>query len=172
MLRFSETIRIIIGNPYVRPPERILKAIFKQAGKSTSPIPVRGTINGAPFQQSLVRYQGDWRLYVNIIMAKAGKMPFKKSIAEIVGRKAAFELEFDTEPRSYGMVSFLQRALAKDESAHAAWKKLPPSRQKEVLRYFSGLKSDEAKRRNLDKLIQALTAPETRFMARTWKDGK
>lgn len=169
---FSDTIKIINGNPYVRPPDKILGEIFKQAGKNTSPIPVRGKINGASFQQSLVRYQGDWRLYVNIIMANAGKIKFSKSISEIVGREVKIDLEFDNSPRKYEMVLFFQEALDENPVAKINWERLIPSRQKEILRYFSWLKSDEAKKRNLKKAIDVLTGKEIRFMARSWKKGK
>ncbi len=171
-LTFIEEISIINGNPYVRPPDNVLSVVFKQAGKNTSPIPVIGKINGAKFQQSLVRYQGDWRLYVNIIMAKAAGIPFSKSIREIVGTAAAFEIEFNPAPPVYEMLSFLQDALDKNPGAKDSWNKLPPNRQKEILRYFSWLKSDEAKERNIKKVIAVLLRNEGRFMARNWKDGK
>jgi hypothetical protein len=172
MTRFSETIHIINGNPYVRPPDRVLEKIFLHANKRTSPIPVRGTINTAPFTQSLVRYEGDWRLYVNIIMAKAAQLHFSKSISEIVERKATFEIEFNPYPSIPQMVSFLREALEQNPGARTHWENLPPHRKKEVLRYFEQLQSEAAKARNLEKLLEALSGKETRFMARTWKNGK
>ena len=172
MLKFTEKILIISANPYVRPPDNVLEKVFDQAGRKTGPIPINGKINGAPFQQTLVRYQGDWRLYVNIIMAKAAKIHFSKSISEIVGQEATFEIEFNPNPPTYEMASFLKEALDKNPEAKAKWKELIPSRQKEILRYFSWLKSDEAKERNLKKVMQALTGKEVRFMARSWKEGK
>lgn len=171
-LKFLERISIINGNPYVRPPDDVLQTVFKQAGRKTSPIPIKGKINGAKFQQSLVRYQGDWRLYVNIIMARAAKIKFSKSISEIVGKVATFEVEFNPKPPVYKMVTFLQNALDKNPIAKDNWEKLPPNRQKEILRYFSWLKSDEAKERNLKKVIEVLTGKEGRFMARSWKNGR
>src|SRR5690606_12107223 len=121
MLGFSETIDIINGNPYVRPPDSILEEIVRQAEKNTSPIPVRGKINGSLFQQSSDRYQGDWRLYVNIIMAKAAQLKFSNSIAEIVGTEASFELEFDPQPPTYEIVSFLKEALSQTSVAMTNW---------------------------------------------------
>lgn len=171
MSKFTENIHIINGNPYVRPPDSILDDIFHQAGKNTSPIPIHGKMNGAYFHQSLVRYQGDWRLYVNIFMAKAANVPFRKSITEIVGREATFEITVNPQPPTYVMISFLKEALANDSVAQENWNKLIPSRQKEILRYFSGLKSNEARDRNLKKLMLVLTGTTGRFMARSWKDG-
>lgn len=169
---FTETIAIINGNPYVRPPDNVLQVIFTQAEKSSSPIPIKGTIDGAKFEQTLVRYQGDWRLYINIIMAKAAHIKFSKSITEIVGKSATFEIAYNPKPKEYGMVSFLGKVLNKNPVAKRNWDKLIPSRQKEILRYFSWLKSDEAKQRNLKKIIEVLGGKNERFMARTWKDGK
>ncbi len=172
MQTFCEKVHIINGNPYVRPPDSVIESIFKQAGKETSPIPIRGKINGATFQQSLVKYEGDWRLYINIIMAKAGKVDFLKSITEIVGKEVTIDVEFDPKPPVFKMVDFLQKALDKNTAAKKSWENLTPGRQKEILRYFSWLKSDQAKERNLKKAIEVLTGTEGRFMARTWKDGK
>jgi len=48
---------------------------------------------------------------------------------------------------------------------------LIPSRQKEILRYFSWLKSIEAQERNLKRAMDVLAGEPKRFMARSWKDG-
>src|SRR5690606_41266848 len=64
----------IIGvNPFVFVPEDILKAIFEQAGKDKGPIPIKGLVNGKPYTQTLVKYSGEWRLYINMIMLKDRK---------------------------------------------------------------------------------------------------
>lgn len=172
LLHFSAKILIINGNPYVRPPDHILEAIFQQANKEVSPISIKGTMSGAHFTQTLVRYDNDWRLYVNIIMVKAAKIPFQKSITELVGQTANFKVEFDPSPPTFEMVDFLKEALTQNTLAQSNWDKLTPGRQKEVLRYFSWLKSDDAKERNLTNLLAVLTGKEMRFMARSWKDGK
>ncbi len=68
MYSFNATLEIIVGNPFVCIPSEVLDKIFQQANKSKGPIPVRGTINSKPFQQTLVKYSGDWRLYINMVM--------------------------------------------------------------------------------------------------------
>ncbi len=171
-LTFSRQISIINGNPYVRPPDEVLEGIFAQAGKSTSPISVKGNINGSMFEQSLVKYAGDWRLYINITMAKAAAIPFAKSISEIVGTEVTFEITFNPNPRKYQMIPFLKNAIDKNPLAKSNWEKLILSRKKEILRYFSTLKSEEAKARNLVKVLDALTKKDVRFMARSWKNGR
>ncbi len=57
MKPFSAKVLIIGINPYVYLPEAVLSAIFKQAQRNKGPIPVRGTLNGKSFQQTLVKYQ-------------------------------------------------------------------------------------------------------------------
>ncbi len=64
----------------------------------------------------------------------------------------------------------VERAV--NPKAKQAWDALTPSRQKEILRYFSWLKSDEARTRNVEKALSVLSGQEDRFMARTWKRGK
>ena len=39
-------------------PDPILAEIFKQAGVDKGPIPIRGTLHGTPYQQTLVKYAG------------------------------------------------------------------------------------------------------------------
>jgi uncharacterized protein YdeI (YjbR/CyaY-like superfamily) len=56
--------------------------------------------------------------------------------------------------------------------AKKAWEALILSRQKEILHYFSWLKSEEARKRNAEKALFVLSGKEGRFMARSWKNGK
>ena len=70
MHTFQAELKIIDINPYVEVPERILSAVFKQAGKDKGNIYIRGTINEVPYRQTLVRFRGEWRLYVNTHMLK------------------------------------------------------------------------------------------------------
>src|SRR5258708_3338504 len=108
---FTMKIDIIGANPFVRPPGEELAEIFKAAGKDKNPIPVRGTINGAAFQQSLVRWQGDWRLYINNVMAKSAGFKYFGSITAIVGEQVTISVEYDPAPITYPMVPEFQKAL-------------------------------------------------------------
>jgi len=58
MKSFSSRVAKIGINPYVGVSEDVLNSLFQQANKTRSPIPVRGTINGKKFKQTLVKYQG------------------------------------------------------------------------------------------------------------------
>src|SRR5262245_49632809 len=91
MKSFSATIHKIGINPYVYVPEAVLGALFRQAGKSKGPIPVRGRINRKKFIQTLVKYQGVWRLYINGEMRQAASVD--------VGDQADIRIEFDPVPR-------------------------------------------------------------------------
>jgi uncharacterized protein YdeI (YjbR/CyaY-like superfamily) len=52
------------------------------------------------------------------------------------------------------------------------WAKLTPSRQKEILRYFAALKTQEAKDRNVERMVRILGGDAGRFMGRDWRDGE
>ena len=156
---FTAKIDVVGVNPFVFVPGEILDTIFKAAGKNTSPIPVRGSINGAGFKQSLVRYQGDWRLYINGVMARAGGFKFS-NIAKIVGETVTIDVEYDPEPVAYEMVPEFQKTLNGDTKAKAAYDELTPGRQKEILRYLGSLKSREALQRNITRVMQHLRGEE------------
>lgn len=145
---FSAKIEIIGVNPYITPPEAVLESLYKEADKRTSPIPVKGKLNGVPYIQTLVRFQGAWRLYLNGPMLKATGLA--------VGDTAEVSVEFDPDPRDVPMLPAFQRALDDSTKAQAMFNKFPPSHQKEVLRYLGFLKSEEALNRNIKKIIAEL----------------
>jgi hypothetical protein len=149
MKSFSAKVSKIGINPYVSVPEDVLNSIFKQAEKAKGPIPVRGTVNGKPFTQTLVKYQGAWRLYINGTM--------RESAGIDVGDDAHIRLEFDSTPRTEPMHPNLVHALAKNKSAKAAFESLIPSRQKEILRYLNSMKTEESLDRNIARIIKHLS---------------
>src|SRR4051812_45486540 len=89
---FSAKIAKIGINPYVLLPQAALNQLFVQAGRDRSPIPIRGTLEGHPFIQNLVKYQGKWRLYLNTPMRKAAGLE--------VGNTANFSIAFDPSERT------------------------------------------------------------------------
>ena len=157
MNSFSAKIFIIGVNPYVLLPTSVLKEIFGQSGKDKGPIPVRGTLNGNAFIQTLVKYSGKWRLYLN--------MPMRKAAGIDVGDYADVSLEFDPEPRIIPVHPKLEKALVKNKKAKAAFEKLTPSRQKEINRYIGSMKTEESVIRNIEKVIQHLLG-NARFAGR------
>lgn len=146
--KFVSKIYKIGINPVVDPPEEVLQFLFDQAGREKGPIPVRGKINGADYIQTLMKYQGAWRLYIN--------GPMLQSSGLAVGDTAEIEIEFDPRPRDVKMVTELAAAFKKEKRAHAEYEKLSPSRQKEILKYIGSLKSKEARKNNINKLLRHL----------------
>jgi hypothetical protein len=110
---------------------------------------------------------GSFYLYLNGIVRKASGTK--------VGDRVEVEVWFDESYQSgptHPLPPWFEKALKANASAQQSWKALIPSRQKEILRYFSGLKSDEAKARNLQKVMHVLSGKKGRFMARDWEKGK
>ncbi|WP_018344870.1 DUF1905 domain-containing protein [Cytophaga aurantiaca] len=154
---FTATIEIIGVNPYVYLPEALLNVIFKQAGKDKGKIPVTMTIDGHEFIQTLIKYSGAWRLYLNTPMRKAAKKE--------VGDKAIFEVYYDAAPREIPMHPKLTAALGKNKEAKNIYDGLRPSLQLEIVRYISFLKTEESVDRNVLRAINFLLGKE-RFIGR------
>lgn len=67
---FQAELEIIGINPFVAVPPDILQKIFQDSGREKSPIPICGQINEKNYQQNLMFFKGEWRLYVNTTMLK------------------------------------------------------------------------------------------------------
>jgi hypothetical protein len=113
MDKFKALIDIIGINPFVPLPDEVLASLFKQAEKDKGPIPVRGLIDGHPYTQTLVKYSGAWRLYINTPMLKAANRK--------VGDETRIEIEFDGSDRSIQMHPKLETALAQNPDANAVF---------------------------------------------------
>jgi hypothetical protein len=157
MQSFTSKIQIIGVNPYVLLPSVVLKNLFKEAGKTKGPIPIRGTLNDQPFVQTLVKFSGKWRLYLNTPMRKAANID--------VGDIANVTIEVDLQDRTVPIHVKLQKALKKNSKAYKVFVSLPPSRQKEIARYINHLKTEESVNRNIEKVIKFLLGKE-RFVGR------
>ena len=110
---------------------------------------------------------GDFYLYLSSEVRQAS--------ATKVGDKVTVEVRFDPEYRNgplHPMPARFKQMLDENPNAAANWSELPPSRQKEVLRYLAGLKSDEALERNVQKALHVLEGNPKRFMGRDWVNGK
>lgn len=156
-ISFSTKIEIIGINPFVFLPEEVLQAIFGQAKKDKGKIPVTMTIDGHPFIQTLVKYSGYWRLYLNT--------PMRKAAGKDVGDTAVFTIAYDPKPREIIIHPKLAEALKKNTEAKKVFDHLPPSRRQEIVRYISFLKTEESVDRNVSKAINFLLQKE-RFIGR------
>lgn len=157
MDKFKGTLEIIVGNPYVLIPSELLNNIFQQANKNKGTIPVKGTINGKGYQQTLLKYSGDWRLYINMKMLKNSP----RRIGEVID----VEIEYDPSDRTIDPHPKFIYALSENEDAREVFEKLSPSKQKEIIRYISNLKTEKSIDKNVNRAVNFLRGKE-RFVGR------
>lgn len=142
-MTFSATIYSVGINPCVDVPEWVSGTLQKKPGF----IPVKGTVNSHKFIGNLVPVRNKpYRLYLNLPMRQGAQA----DVVDIV----TVTLENDFSSRILPMPSALLLAFKLYPEAKEVWKKLPPSRQKEVKLYLSRLKSKDAIERNIDKLLK------------------
>jgi uncharacterized protein YdeI (YjbR/CyaY-like superfamily) len=157
MKKFKTALKITGINPFVAVPEQILAIIFEQAGKDKGYIPVRGTVNGKEYIQTLVKHKGEWTLYINTKMLKDSP--------KRIGEEIKIGIEFDPADRIITPHPELLKALNKSKTAKKVFDKLSPSLQNEIIRYISFLKSEESVTKNIDKAIGFLNG-KNRFIGR------
>lgn len=158
---FKAEIGIIGINPFVEVPDNVLQQLFKQSGKNKGPIPVSGMIDGKTFVQTVVKYQGLWRLYLNTPMREASNTK--------VGDTVTITLEYNDNPPVVEMPTQLVEALKENPVAKATFEKLPPYRQKEITRYLTNLKTPETLEKNLQKTIDFLEGKPVESVVLTYK---
>lgn len=157
MKAINAKIEIIGVNPYILLPNEVLAEIFIQAGKDKGPIQIKGTINDKPYVQTLVKFDGTWRLYINLKMLKNST----RRIGEII----EIIVEFDPTERVIEHHPKLTKALNENQEAKNIFANLRPSLQLEIVRYISRLKSEESIDRNVIKAINFLLG-KGRFVGR------
>lgn len=154
---FTVELEIIDGNPFVFLPSTVLNDVFQQAGRSKGPIPVRGTINGKSYQQTLVKFSGAWRLYVNMTMLDDSPRRIGEVIEVTVG--------FDPSDRGIEPHPKLLAMLKANPAAKEVFDELAPSRRKEIVRYIDALKTEESVDRNVRRALDFLLG-KGRFVGR------
>jgi hypothetical protein len=157
MQKFKARIEIIGINPFVSVPEKVLKELFRQSGKDKGQIPVCGSVNRKPYKQTLVKYAGEWRLYINTTMLKNSP----KRIGELI----EMTVRHDTDDRAIPPHPAFEKALNENAEARKVFEGLPASRKKEIVRYISALKKQESIDRNIRRAIGFLTGGD-RFVGR------
>jgi Bacteriocin-protection, YdeI or OmpD-Associated/Domain of unknown function (DUF1905) len=166
-LSFTAVIRILGINPFI-----LVSALRANRIKPgwRKPLPVLVRINGEP--------KNAWR--INMMPAGNGSFylylhgDVRKTSRTAVGDRVRVEIDFDASYRNgpqHPMPQWFRRALDGNPQAMKNWTVLIPSRKKEILRYFSHLKSEDARARNLTKALHVLSGETGRFMARLWKNG-
>jgi len=82
-----------------------------------------------------------------------------------IGEIIAIEIEFDPSDRTIQPPPKFVKALAENEAAASVFNKLSPSKQKEIVRYISNLKTEKSIEKNVTRAINFLLGKE-RFVGR------
>ena len=164
---FAAVIKIRDVNPYILVSAAGAKTI--QSGWR-KPMPVMVCVNGKPDRQWSINMMpvgnGDFYLYLHGDIRRASHTS--------VGDRVRIEINFDASYRNgpqHSMPIWFRQGLMVTPQAKKNWLGLSPSRKKEILRYFSRLKSPAARGRNLARALHVLSGTPGRFMGRTWADG-
>lgn len=158
--QFTTKLEIIGINPFVFIPDKVLNEIFETSGKNKSPIPVKGTVNGKEFRQNLMKYLGEWRLYINLTMLKDSP--------KRIGEMLEIFVEFDNSDRTISIHPDLEKAIKENPVALQNFESLIPSRRLELVRYINNLKTEASIQKNIEKIIRYLTS-ETDFFGKKIK---
>lgn len=166
-LRLSAAIAVYNGNPHVLIGPAHAKTLKRGWRK---PLPVLVQVNGKPDQPRRINLMpiGDGGFYLYL------HGDVRKASGTKVGDRVTVDIRFDRDYRNgpmHPMPSWFRDPFLRNPKAKRAWDALTPSRRKEILRYFSRLRSDEARDRNAKRALHVLSGNEGRFMARAWKDG-
>jgi hypothetical protein len=155
--QFTAQLEIIGINPFVFIPEDILNEVFEASKKNKSPIPVKGTVNGKEFKQNLMKYLGEWRLYINTTMLH--------NSPKRIGEQIEVSVEFDESDRTISIHPELDKAIRENPVTLQNFESLIPSRKLELIRYINNLKTEEGIKRNIEKIIRHLQG-ETDFFGK------
>ncbi|MCU7616469.1 YdeI/OmpD-associated family protein [Chryseobacterium sp. PBS4-4] len=154
---FKARLEITGINPFVFLSEKILNEIFEKSGKNKSPIRVKGSVNDKEFRQNLMKYLGEWRLYINLKMLKNSP----KRIGEILD----IWIEYDNAVIKNIIHPDLEKAINENNVALKNFENLIPSRKNELIKYINNLKSETAINKNIEKIIRHLKG-ETDFFGK------
>jgi hypothetical protein len=165
-LRFRASIKIRGINPYVLVSAKQASRLKRDWRK---PMPVRVQVDGKPDLPWRINLMpagnGSFYLYLHGQVRKASGT----RVGDVVTLTVAFDEDYKGGP-IHPMPAWFGKELRGDPAARRGWNNLPPSRQKEILRYFAGLKSAEARQRNVRRALHVLAGGKARFMARSWNE--
>jgi len=151
-------------NPYVLVPQSFANSLKPNWRKA---LPVMIKVNQKPESywhiNMVPKGDGDFYLYLHNDVRLASDT----KVGDTVDVEILFDDAYQNGPQ-HSMPKELELFLEKNKQAREAWAALSPSRQKEVLRYLAGLKSEEARQRNIEKIKCVLNGETMRFMARDW----
>jgi hypothetical protein len=114
-------------------------------------VPVRGTINGAPFRSSVFRMGGDCHFMVV-------NRRLREAAGVTGGETVPVRMERDDAPRTVTPPPDFARALKASKEARATWDKLSFTHQREHVEHIEGAKKPETRQRRIENSIQLLAA--------------
>ena len=145
MQRFRATLEPVPhgGHFVVLPPEVEERAHLRYGAR------VRGTVNGAPFRSSLMKYSGVFHLGVP-------KASLKQ--AGVAGGEAVdLAVELDDQPLPTDAVPpDLARALARAPRARASFEQLSPARRRGFVKAILEARKDATRARRIARLVATL----------------
>jgi len=118
---------------------------------SRGQVQVKGTLNGVPYQSTLMPH-GDGTHYMVV-----GK-PLREAIQRTVGDTVEVTMELDTEKREIQAPQDLLDALANHAIAQAAYQKLAYSHRKEYVAWIDSAKKPETRQRRINQAIEKIAA--------------
>ena len=113
-------------------------------------VPVRGTLNGAPFRAAIFKMSGEHFMVVNRHLRAASGVRGGETVPVTVER--------DDEPRLIEPPADFARALKGNKDARATWDKLSYTHQREHVEHIEEAKKPETRERRIERSIQMLAA--------------
>ena len=113
-------------------------------------VPVRGTLNGAPFRARIFKMGGRPFMVVNRELREAAGVSGGETVPVTV--------EHDTEPRVVTPPDDFARALKENEDAQATWDKLSYTHRREYVEHIEDAKKPETRQRRIEKSVSLLAA--------------
>ena len=114
-------------------------------------VPVRGTLNGAPYRSSVFKMGGDCHF-----------MAVNRGLREAAGVKGGetvpVTMERDDAPRVIEPPADFARALKGNKDARATWDKLSYTHRREHVQSIEEAKKPETRQRRIEKSIEMLAA--------------
>jgi len=145
---FSAPIIKLGINACLNVPEKIVKSLLAAAGKKSAPVQVKCVLNGVEFDANVVRYSGDWRLYLNLVTRRAAGCN--------IGDKVKIHLAYDPSSRMPPMPEAFRQALRDDTDAQKAWRLRPTPKRREILQALNDKKTNAELARAIAETIELL----------------
>jgi hypothetical protein len=113
-------------------------------------VPVRGTLNGAPFRGSLFPMGGRHFMVVNRHLREAAGVRGGEAVPVVMER--------DDEPRVITPPADFARALKGNKEARATWDRLSHTHRREHVEHIEEAKQPETRLRRIEKSVTQLAA--------------